>query len=216
MGIFNTDGKMMRSFGKVIDIICLSFLFLVSCIPVVTVGAAATALYYTVNKVIKNDRGYIFREYVSAFKENFKKTTLVWLLVLLLSCVLGADMYILQAWGESGSKIGVLSIVVLVIGAFFAAWALYLFAYMARFENTIRQIMKNAFFIELVHLPWTIVLIGMLFGFSLLVYMLPVSLVFVPGLFTLLENLILEKIFWKYMSEEDREAERERNQNFKN
>lgn len=210
MGIFNVDGKMMRSFGKVTDMICLSFLFLISCIPVITIGTAVTALYYTVNKVIKNDNGYISKEYIKSFKKNFKQSTLVWLLVLVLSCILGADMYILQTWGENGSKLGILSVVILILGAFFVAWVLYLFAYMARFENTIRQTMKNAFLMELVHLPWTIVLIGMAFAFALLVYMLPVALIFVPALFTLLENLILEKIFWKYMSEEDREAEREK------
>lgn len=216
MGIFNVDGGIMRAIGKVMDIICLSVIFVISCIPVFTMGTAATALYYTVNKVIKNDRGYVFREYVSAFKNNFKQTTPIWLFVVLLSIVLGMDVYIIQAWSENGSKLGVFLIVFLLLGALFMAWVLYLFAYMARFENTRKQSMKNAALMVIMHLPWTLVLLLMQFGATLLVYMMPLSLFFVPGVFTLLENLILEKIFWRYMSEEDRQAEFERNREFKN
>ncbi len=216
MGIFNLDGGMMKGLGKVTDIVCLSLMFIICSIPVFTMGTAATALYYTVNKVIKYDRGYIFKEYVAAFKNNFKQTTPVWLLVLLLFSLLGIDIYIIQAWAENGSKLGILLVVFLIMGALFTGWILYLFAYMARFENTRKQSMKNAFIMMLVHLPWTVVLVVMIFAMALLVYMIPAAAFFVPGVFTLLENSILERIFWKYMSEEDKEAERERNQEFKN
>ena len=216
MGIFNLDGGIMKGLGKVTDIICLSVLFVICSIPVFTMGTAATALYYTVNKVVKNDRGYIFREYIAAFKNNFKHATPVWLLVLLLSAILGADLYIMQVWAENGSWLGSFSIVFLVLGAFFVAWILYLFAYMARFENTRKESMKNAALLMILHLPWTLILIGMAVGMSLLLYLIPVSVLFLPGVFTLVENLMLEKIFWKYMSEEDKAAEQERNQEFKN
>ena len=54
LGIFNVDGGIMKALGKVTDIICLSLLFFVCSIPVFTMGTAGTALYYTVNKVIRN------------------------------------------------------------------------------------------------------------------------------------------------------------------
>lgn len=216
MGIFNVNGGIMRTLSKVIDIICLSILFVICCIPVFTIGTAYTALYYTVQKVIKNDRGYIFKEYVSAFKNNFKQTTPVWLLVMLLTALLGVDIYIMNIWAQNGSKLGMLSVIFLVLGTFLLAWEMYLFAYMARFENTRKQSMKNAVLLTILHLPWTLVQIVMAIAAWLLVYIIPVSLFFVPGVFALLESLILEKIFWKYMSEEDRDAEKERNQEFKN
>lgn len=216
MGIFNMDGGLVKSLGKITDMICLSILFIISSIPVFTIGTAATALYYTVYKVIRNDRGYIFKEYVNAFKNNFKQTTPVWLLVMLISVVLGADIYIVRAWGENGSKIGALVVVFLVLAAFLLGWVLYLFAYMARFENTRKQSMKNAVLIGLIHLPWTVLLIVMALAAAVVMYITPVTIFFVPSLFTLLESFILEKIFWKYMSEEDRNAELERNREFKN
>lgn len=216
MGIFNVDGGIMKTLGKVTDVICLSLLFIVCSIPIFTIGTAATALYYTANKVIRNDRGYIFKEYMSAFKSNFKQTTPIWLLIMVISVVLGFDFYVMRQMGENGSKLGALTIVFLLMGVCLLAWALYLFAYMARFENTRKQSMKNAMLIALVNLPWTVLLLVLVLASVLVVYILPISLFFVPSAFTLTESFILEKIFWKYMSEEDREAELERNREYKN
>lgn len=216
MGIFNVDGGIMKTLGKVTDVICLSLLFIVCSIPIFTIGTAATALYYTANKVIRNDRGYIFKEYMSAFKSNFEQTTPIWLLIMVISVVLGFDFYVMRQMGENGSKLGALTIVFLLMGVCLLAWALYLFAYMARFENTRKQSMKNAMLIALVNLPWTVLLLVLVLASVLVVYILPISLFFVPSAFTLTESFILEKIFWKYMSEEDREAELERNREYKN
>lgn len=216
MGIFNVDGEIMKALGKVTDIICLSMLFFICSIPIFTIGTAATALYYTVNKVIRNDRGYIFKDYVAAFKNNFKQTTPVWLLVMLLAGVLGMDIYLMYQWGQNGSKLGALVVIFLIMAAFLMAWAFYLFAYMARFENTRKQSMKNAALIALANLGWTVLLIVIGVAAAFFMYVFPVSIFFVPGLFTLLESFVLEKVFWKYMSEEDRAAEMERNREFKN
>lgn len=216
MKLFNLDSGIMRGLTKITDCICLSVMFVISCIPIVTIGAAASALYYTVYKVLKNDRGYIFREYVSAFKNNFKQTTPVWLLVLVLATVLGLDIYVMNGYAQAGSRLGVLGIFFLVAAAFLLAWALYLFAYMARFENTRKQSMKNAFFMELIHLPWTLLLIVLAVGAFFLIYLIPIAVLIVPGFFVWMESSILDKIFWKYMTEEDREAELERNREYKN
>lgn len=216
MKLFNVDGSVMRGLTKVTDCICLSLMFVICCLPVFTIGTAATALYYTVYKVIKNDRGYIFREYVSAFRNNFKQTTPVWLLVLVLGTVLGLDIYVMNRYAQAGSKLGVLVVFFLVAAAFLLAWALYLFAYMARFENTRKQSMKNALLMMLVHLPWTLALIVLAVGASFIMYLIPIGGLIVPGFFVWLESTILDKIFWKYMTDEDREAELERNREYKN
>lgn len=216
MGIFNVDGGIMKALGKVTDIICLSILFFICSIPIFTIGTAGTALYYTVNKVIRNDRGYIFKDYLTAFKDNFKQTTPVWILVLILSVVLGMDIYLMSQWGKNGSKLGALVVVFLIMAVFLMAWAFYLFAYMARFENTRKQSMKNAALIAVANLGWTVLLIILGVAAAFALYVFPISILFVPGLFTLLESFVLEKVFWKYMSEEDRAAEMERNREFKN
>ena len=50
-GVFNPDSPMMRALGVVWDLIVLNLLFLVCCIPVVTIGPAITALHYVTTKM---------------------------------------------------------------------------------------------------------------------------------------------------------------------
>ncbi|MEG0963432.1 MAG: YesL family protein [Lachnospiraceae bacterium] len=216
MKLFNMDGGLMKTLSKMTDVICLSIMFVLCCIPIITIGTAATALYYTMHKVVKHERGYIFREYVSAFKSNFKHTTPIWLFVVVLFSVLGIDIYIMNAYAQNGSWVGGLAIFFLVVMTLVFAWSLYLFAYIARFETTRKQAMKNALLMTIAHLPWTIVLIFMGIVSSLILYIMPVSICFIPGIFVWIETSILDKIFWKYMSEEDRKAEEERNREYLN
>ena len=61
--IFNYNNKLFSAFDKVINIFCLSLIWFMACIPVFTIGASCTALYYAVNKVIRHGRGYIWKEF---------------------------------------------------------------------------------------------------------------------------------------------------------
>lgn len=216
MNIFNLDGGIVKGLSKLTDCICLSLIFFVCCIPVFTIGTACTALYYTVNKVIRYDRGYFFREYISAFKNNFKQTTLVWLIVLVISLVLGVDLYIVNGYAETGSSLGALGIVFLVLFALLFMWISYLFPYMARFENSIKQSMKNALLIAIAHLPKTILLAVIAALVGLAMYIMPLFIFILPAVYTWIQAFILEGIFRKYMSEEDRKAEEEKIREAKN
>ena len=95
-------------------------------------------------------------------------------------------------------------------------WCIYLFPYMARFINTNKIIMKNAAFMAILNLPRTLLLGLLLLVFGLIVYIFPIAIFIVPALYTWVSNRILEKIFRKYMSEEDKAAEDEMNREYKN
>ena len=79
MGIFNVDNKFFRALNKLVDMVILRFCWVISCIPVFTIGAASTALYDTSRRVIHHDEGYVWRGYWHAFKVNFKQATKAWL-----------------------------------------------------------------------------------------------------------------------------------------
>lgn len=212
MNIFNYDGGIMKSLSKFTDCICLSLMFLVCCIPVFTIGTAASALYYTVHKVLRYDRGYVFRDYVTSFRDNFKQTTPVWLIALAIGAVLGFDLYVMNFYAQEGSSLGALS-VVFIIGLFaLLAWISYLFPYMARFENTRKQSMKNALLMMIAHLPMTLLMLVIAVAVGIVIYIMPLLAAILPAVYTWIQCFILERIFRKYMSEEDRQAEDERNQ----
>lgn len=213
---FNLDNKFFQGMGKIIDCICLSMLWLLLCVPIVTAGASTTALYYTINKVIRNNRGYMASEFFHAFKTNFKQSTIVWLILLLLYAIMGFDCYVMYQYAKAGVSYGAIYIVFAVLMMFATMWAIYLFPYIARFENSTKAILKNGALIALSNLWKTLLLFAILVAALFATYVFPPAVFILPSVYMLLANLILEKVFRKYMTPEDIEAEKERNMEYYN
>ncbi len=212
MRLFSFEGGFMRSISKFTDCICLSLMFLVCCIPIFTIGTAMSSLYYAVYKVVRHDRGYIFQEYVSAFRENFKQTVPVWMLVLAIGAWLGADMYVVFRFTPPESPLRLLSYLFLMGIFVLLAWMAYLFPYMARFENTRKACMKNAILMAVSHLPTTVAVLAVAAAALFGMYMVFPFIIMLPAVCFWIQSFFLERVFRKYMSEEDRAAEDERNQ----
>ena len=75
--IFNPENLVFRMLSKGVDFVGLSLLWLLLCIPIVTIGPATAALYYTVVKVFRQKKEDAFRTYLKAFQENLKQGILV-------------------------------------------------------------------------------------------------------------------------------------------
>ena len=214
--IFNLDNKFFRGVTKIIDCVWLSMLWFVCCIPVFTIGAATTALYYTVNKTIKNDRGYASSEFFSSFKSNFKQSTVIWLIFLAIYALLGFDGYVMYQYAEAGVEIGKIYIVFFVFGAIVTMWGFYVFPYIARFENTTKNVLKNTVYIAISNVHWTIIMTVLFIAMWVGIYLfMPIALV-MPVLYQLLKNIAIEHVFKKYMTPEDLALEEERNRNYYN
>ncbi len=215
MGDFlNLDNPFFRGVNKLVDCIYLGLLWFVCSLPVITIGASTTALYYTIQKTVRRGLGYATKEFFHSFKDNFKQATLVWLLWLLMAAFLGMDIYIMWHFASSGQSVGVFFYVFLLLMAVLVAWGLYLFPYIARFENSTKNTMKNAIIIAIVNFDKTILLLLLAAVFAFLAYIVPFTPVFFTGIFVLIQSFLLEKVFRKYMSEEDLAAEDEKNREF--
>lgn len=214
--IFNVDNKFFRGISKIIDCAWLSILWMMCCVPVFTAGAATTALYYAVNKVIKNDRGYVSSEFFSAFKSNFKQSTVIWLMFLALYIWLGVDYFVMRAYAEAGIAIGNMSIIFLVFGMLVTMWGFYLFPYIARFESSTKVILKNTALIAIGNAPWTLLLVTVFAVVWFGIYLMPPLVLIMPVLYNLSKNVIIERVFKKYMTLEEQALEKERNREFYN
>ena len=210
-GLFNYENKLMTGLNKICDCMMVSVLWCVLSIPIVTVGATTTALYYVVNKSIRHSRGYAYKEFFSAFKSNFKQSTIVWLVNLALLLFGAYDCYILyQLQGEiSGANIIMAVIMALLI--FLIMWMTYVYPYMARFALPTKALMKNCAIIAIANFFWSLLLL-VLFVVAIVAFvLLPPIALFLPVIYMVIANRILEKVFRKYMSDEDIEAEDDRN-----
>lgn len=234
--LFNLDNKFFRTFNKVIDSIALSVLWMICFIPLgmnlylatalkglilyvpciltaVPAGVATTALYYAMNKVIRHERGYVWGEFWHSFRSSFKQAACASMLVSVLALLLAGDAYIMYQMAKDGKTIGLLYYAFLVLIAFLTMWSIYIFPYIARFENTTKQMLKNTAIIAIVNIGKTLMMFGLLVGILLISYILPIVAIVMPAVYIFSVNLLMEKIFRKYMSEEDIAAEDERNRN---
>ena len=134
--------KILNGLSKLGDMFILNFIYVLSCIPIITIGASTTALYYTTLKMAENNESYVWRDYWKAFKSNLKQATVIWLIVFAGWAVVALDFLI--AGGLSMQLGTVVAIGVVVVAVFLGILGLYVFPLLARFDNTVVRTTKNA------------------------------------------------------------------------
>lgn len=203
-GMFDAGGKPLLALSKIFDILLLSFLFFVCCIPVVTIGPALCALYYTCRKVVMERKGYLVREYFGCFGRNFVQAFCAWMVLLVLMVLMGINIFYASVSWSGVLRIGAMAVyfAVLFVAVIFTG---YIFPMLSRFECKGKQLFSNAMVLS-VQYPGTTVLLfvllvflygGMAYSFAAMPYLLFV----LPVAFAWLQQRLLERIFEKYIEE---------------
>ncbi len=199
------DNKFTDALAKLADLLLITVYFIVCSLPVVTIGAAMTSLYYVIHKSFYRGRGYT-TEFFKSFKSNFKMSTVSWLIYIILFGVLSMDVYITRSI-PAGSKLAAAPYFFVVLIVLTFMWAIYQFAYIARFENSLKQTFKNSAIIMIANLGWTALMFVIIAVLVYLAYRFMILILFTPMLITLCIHPIMEKLFYKYMSDEDKAKE---------
>jgi len=205
MKLFNLDSPLMRFMTKVADLILVNLLFILTSLPVFTLGASLTAMYYVTLKMVRDEESGIVRSFLHSFRQNFRQATLLWLVQLVLMAILVLDMWILA---RINSPVGAaMNTVILILLVIVLLISLYVYSSLARFENTIMNTLKNACLMAAANLPRT-VLMGVfcagsvfitLYNEYTLVYGAAVWLFLGFALIAFGNSGILAKIFEKYL-----------------
>lgn len=157
MGIFSPDGKLARFLNGLGNLIVLNILTIICCIPVFTAGAAMTALYTMVMRMVRKEEGKIISEYLKAFKDNFKQATILWLIFGGLIAFMTFDIWILRSLtGTFGMVYRVILFVIILV---FVMVLIHIFAVLARFDNTIKNTAKNALLFCVGKLPQAVLML---------------------------------------------------------
>jgi uncharacterized membrane protein YesL len=117
----------------------------------------------------------------------------------------------MYSFAQAGYETGSMYVVFLIFIALEVMWASYLFTYMARFENKTKIVLKNAALMAISYLPKTFLMFVVFVIFLVLICILPVLIIVLPVVYMLIAQSLLEKVFRKYMNEEDLIEEDERN-----
>ncbi len=161
---FRPDSPLMRALGRTGDLALVNVLFLLCSLPVVTLGASATALYTVTFQMVRGEEKQIAKTFFTAFARNFSQATLLTLIFLVVGAGLYVDLRVMQANPAAFPWL-------LRVGAGFVAFAAaitlpYAFALQARFANRISRTIKNAFVLAVTH-PLTSLLTAALMLFPL-------------------------------------------------
>ena len=139
--MFRYDSGIMSFLGKVADIVILNLLTLLCCIPIVTIGASITAAHYTALKMHRDTDNYVVRNFFRSFKANLLQGILIWILWIV---VVALSVFAYLFYPEGGIST-VLKIIMCSMLIFIAMTTMWLFPMQARFSNSIRITIRNAF-----------------------------------------------------------------------
>ena len=200
MRLFSYDSKFSQIMLKLCYGCYLNLLWMVCSLPVFTVGAATAALYDVTLRLAREEEPPLTRQFFKAFLENFRQATILWLILLGVGALLGADGYILYRLSKGTT--GVVPVVctlglALIIAAAIAyvIVLLYVFPLVASVKNTNWAMLKNALLIGIHYLFCTILVFAIHFAmFFAVVAVFTPLIVFGEGLCALLSSCLLGKV----------------------
>lgn len=195
--IFNPDNLFFRSCGKVFDLVVLSALWLFLCLPVVTIGPATAALYYSVVKCIRRGERDPYKNFFRSFRENFKVGAVSGVITVVAIAFLWVGWLILTVSGPGGDVGGFLRTAYTVALVIPLGVAVYLFPLLSRFTFGVGGLFLNALKLAVRHLPSTavVVLLNVEMVSLSLKYLVPLFVS--PALTALVASLFFERIFKK-------------------
>lgn len=209
MNLLNEDNVIHIFLNKLGDIIVANLLFLVCCIPIITIGPALTALYHCMLRTVKGNNNGTTKTFFRAFKENFRQSLIVWLGLLAVGFILFLNIRFLQNTASVVNK--PLFYVSLGIAGLVIILALYIFPVIAAFANTTVNLLKNAYVFAFLHFPSTLAIAVITILPMFMTYrdikLLPLYaccwFFFGFGLTAYVNSLLLYRMFKPFLEKED-------------
>lgn len=202
--LLDINNPIMRFLTAMFDLMALSVLWVVFSLPIFTMGAASTALYSAAYHHVRKGEDYLWNSFFSAFKENFKRSTLTWLVALAILGFLGADALLLRSLILQGYSFGWFYGVTLALLVLALTWTVYLAAYAARFNGTVKEVLRFSFMLLRAHPVKMLCVLALVVGGIALALTLPATVVFIPATVYWGATFPIEWTFLKHMRPEDK------------
>ena len=207
-GLFSPDSKFMTVMSRVADLAILNLLFLLTSIPIVTIGASVTAMYTICFRFGTDREQGLFRSYFRAFRDNFKQATQIWLILLICGAACCFDIYLFLSLPSMLRYLAVVFCIALVLAVLVFSYA---FPLLSQFDNKNKNILTNALLLSLGYLPRSILLVVLnvlpwVLLVTNLITFLQLGFLWVAFYFSAAAyagTLLLKKVFAPYMPEED-------------
>lgn len=148
--MFSPDSRIMQILSRITDLIVLNFLFLLTCLPVFTIGAAVTAMNTLCFRMLRQEESNIIKPYFRAFKENFRSATGIYAilaLILIPDYLYFNRFFHVEGLAHYGMYFFIFIAAVTVLAAGFA------FPWVSQFRNSVPQTLRNVLLLSIGNLP---------------------------------------------------------------
>lgn len=200
--LFNLETPFMQMLTRIGDMIIINFLCLVCCLPVVTAGAAISATHRLMQDFVMDNEGALFKTFFRVFKENFKQSTPVWLIMVVITVSLICDLILINTFFE-GAFASVMYILLAVLAILVYGTAAFLFPLLTRYNNTLKEHLYNALILAVTR-PHLAIAMVVLHALPLIIFLLSPNVFVQTLIFWLfigiafiiyLDNVMLKKVF---------------------
>lgn len=196
----NINSPLMDYLNTIAHFIALNFIFILCCLPIITIGPAVAAMYQVTLREIRGEHGYLIKKFFQHFKEMFLQSFSTSLFTLAIFLLI---LFNISFWNELDSTLAsIINVLLYLVLAVITCIIIYVFPLMARFKNGYLQTIKNAFFIALTNLKSTFSLLAIHAITIATLYFFPPSRVFMLLIgFSFLaycNSYLLNKVFRPY------------------
>lgn len=156
MRIFDLDGPLFSAMNKLTSIVMLNVIFCICCIPIVTIGAASTALHECMQGLVEVDNNKeLIRRFFRTFIKKFGRSTIIWFCSLFISGIL--FIYRIAVSTMTGDLGQSYQIVFYILCIIFLFGFQYFFPTLARYDGKVLFTLKYSWITSILALPWTLV-----------------------------------------------------------
>lgn len=195
----SVDNPFFNWMGTIGDFILLNIVFLLTCIPVVTIGVSLTSLYRVMIKRLQGESAYPVKEYFRMIRKEWKQSTVLWLILLVSGGVLAFDIFFARNMPRA------LNICIGVLALLWGFVCTYTFLLQGQYQNTVGNTLKNALLLSIANLHFTIPMllvnaipaICIVLGDFVIAMIVPVYVVVGFSLTAWVNSFLLMRIFKK-------------------
>jgi uncharacterized membrane protein YesL len=204
--LFNPDGPLFSFGEKLFDIMAVSILWVICCIPIVTIGPATSALYYVTVKQVRKNSGSLLKNYFGSFRDSLRTGIPLTCIVLIYATAMVATIWVINGMAQNdslGTGNSYLSSTAKVLLLPLLIILPYLAPVLSRFSMGIGTILKLSIVMSLRFFWRTILLVALIAGSAIVLWFIPYFIIIVPGVCALVCSFLIEPALRKYMPKHD-------------
>lgn len=203
-GFFSAEGKFFSITSRIIDMAGITLLWIIGCIPIITILTSTSSMYHTTVKCIRYERGKVFEEFKEAYKKNLRQGIPLTVLYGILGAVIGfIDYHVFSIMQSRSGAAFILAFGMLIVTVLYLINVLWLIPVFSRFTNTFKKIIQLNYVIAVRNIIRSIpIFLILIISVILVLASFPLVIVF-PSLAMLMISYLSEPGLHKYMPKQE-------------